>query len=132
MPGYGGADVVRASALARSGDLRLRLAVSQGKNLIIEARRIRSAASSFAVALRGRDACSRWRSCFPAAFGVLAEAVLLTPEFVDTNSTSMEFESSERRGEPSARSASTCPRASLTRCFSLAIYHVPRWLPFGR
>src|SRR5207302_2021158 len=39
VPGYGGADVVRASALARRGDLRLRLAVSQGKNLIIEAQR---------------------------------------------------------------------------------------------
>ena len=45
MPGYGGADVVRASALARSGDLRLRLAVSQGKNLIIEAQRATLAAS---------------------------------------------------------------------------------------
>jgi hypothetical protein len=45
MPGYGGADVVRASALASSGDLRLRLAVSQGKNLIIEAQRATLAAS---------------------------------------------------------------------------------------
>ena len=39
VPGNGGADVVRASALARSGDFRLRLAVCEGKNLIIEARR---------------------------------------------------------------------------------------------
>jgi len=45
IPGYGGADVVWARALARSGDLRLRLAISEGKNLIIEARRATLAAS---------------------------------------------------------------------------------------
>ena len=37
VPGNGSADVVRASALARCGDLRLRLAVCEGKHLIIEA-----------------------------------------------------------------------------------------------
>jgi hypothetical protein len=45
MPGNGGADMVRTSALASSGDLRLRLAVCEGKNLIIEARRATLAAS---------------------------------------------------------------------------------------
>jgi hypothetical protein len=45
MPGDGGADVVRASALARSGDLRLRLTVCEDKNPIIEARRATLAAS---------------------------------------------------------------------------------------
>ena len=45
VPGYGGADVVRASAFARSRDLKLRLAVSQGKNLIIEAQRATLGAS---------------------------------------------------------------------------------------
>ena len=45
MPGNGGADVVRASALARSGNLGLRLAVCEGKNLIIKARRAPLAAS---------------------------------------------------------------------------------------
>jgi hypothetical protein len=38
VPGNRGADMVRASALACSGDLLLRLAGCQGKNLIVETR----------------------------------------------------------------------------------------------
>jgi hypothetical protein len=38
VPGNRGADMVRASALACSGDFLLRLAGCQGKNLIVEAR----------------------------------------------------------------------------------------------
>ena len=70
VPGNGSADVVRASALARSGDLRLRLAVCEGKHLIIETRR-----ATLAPSLGGRTArppaCSRcgsrisWRGWCP-------------------------------------------------------------------
>jgi hypothetical protein len=45
VPGNRGADMVRASALACSGDFLLRLAGCQGKNLIVEARRVADAAS---------------------------------------------------------------------------------------
>ena len=38
VPGNRGADMVRASALACSGDFLLRLAGCQGKNLIVETR----------------------------------------------------------------------------------------------
>jgi hypothetical protein len=38
VPGNGGADMVRASPLACSGDFLLRLAACQGKDLITEAR----------------------------------------------------------------------------------------------
>ena len=39
VPGNGGADMVRASALACNGDFLLRFAARQGKDLIAEARR---------------------------------------------------------------------------------------------
>ena len=45
VSGNRGADMVRASALACSGDFLLRLAGCQGKNLIVEARRVAAAAS---------------------------------------------------------------------------------------
>src|ERR1700730_13812927 len=45
VSGNRGADMVRASALACSGDFLLRLAGCQGKNLIVEARRAAAAAS---------------------------------------------------------------------------------------
>jgi hypothetical protein len=38
VPGNGDANMVRASALASSGDLLLRLAGCQGKDLFVEAR----------------------------------------------------------------------------------------------
>ena len=79
VPGNGSADVVRASALARSGDLRLRLAVCEGKHLIIEARR-----ATLAPSFGGRTARPRPARAAEAGFrgevGVLAKAVLLTPE----------------------------------------------------
>src|SRR5690242_912135 len=45
VPGNRGADMVRASALACSGDLLLRLAGCQGKNPIVETRRVAAATS---------------------------------------------------------------------------------------
>src|SRR6266566_8306133 len=45
VPGNRRADMIRASALARSGDFPLRLAGCQGKDLIVEARRAPPAAS---------------------------------------------------------------------------------------
>jgi len=45
VPGNRGSDMVRARALACSGDFLLRLAGCQGKNLIVEARQVAAAAS---------------------------------------------------------------------------------------
>ena|ERR1700731_4336024 len=47
VPGNRSADMVRASALACSGQFLLRLAGCQGKNLIVQARRVPAAASWF-------------------------------------------------------------------------------------
>ena len=47
VPGDGGADMVRASSLARSGNFLLRFAGCQGKDLVIKARRTALAASWF-------------------------------------------------------------------------------------
>src|SRR5262249_9893813 len=51
VPGNRGADMVRASALASSGDFLLRLAGCQRKNLVIEGRRAALAATGFVVVL---------------------------------------------------------------------------------
>jgi hypothetical protein len=72
----GSADMVRASALACSGDFLLRLAGRQGKHLIAETRRTALAASGFSVVGRWR---LRERS--GAAF-VIAVGVLAAPAFV--------------------------------------------------
>src|SRR5205085_9783702 len=45
VPGNRGSDMVRARALACSGDFLLRLAGCEGKNLIVEARRVAAADS---------------------------------------------------------------------------------------
>jgi hypothetical protein len=45
ISGNRGADMVRANALACSGDFLLRLASCQGKNLIVEVRRAAAADS---------------------------------------------------------------------------------------
>jgi hypothetical protein len=64
VSGNGGADMVWTSPLACSGDLLLRLAACQGKDLIAEARRAALAASRFrgrsAPARAGVGPCPRW------------------------------------------------------------------------
>ena len=47
VPGNGGADMVRASSLARGGNFLLRFAGCQGKDLVIKARGTALAASWF-------------------------------------------------------------------------------------
>jgi hypothetical protein len=77
VPGNDDTDMVRASPLARSGDLLLRLAGCQGKDLIAEGRRGVLAASWFcgrsARAPRDRTGAA----AFVAVVGVLAKAVFV-------------------------------------------------------
>src|SRR5215472_18764845 len=62
LPGNGGADVVRASPLARCGDFLLRLARRQNHDPIIEGRRRALAASGFCSRGAPAPAGSRWSS----------------------------------------------------------------------
>jgi hypothetical protein len=55
VPGEGGADMVWASAFASGGDLLLRLAGCQGKDLIVEGQRATLAASLFCNLVRRRS-----------------------------------------------------------------------------
>src|ERR1700736_3027639 len=59
VPGEGGADMVWASAFACGGDLLLRLAGCQGKDLIVEGQRATLAASRFCNP--SAPALTRWR-----------------------------------------------------------------------
>jgi hypothetical protein len=79
VPGKGHADMVWASAFACGGDLLLRLAGGQGKDLIAEAQRASLVANRFCTLVRGRSRDRVGVAAFVDVVGVLAEAVFLGP-----------------------------------------------------
>jgi len=75
VPGDGGADMVRASPLAFSGDLLLRLAGCQGKDLIAEIRQAALVAGWFCGGSAPAPSDRIGAAAVVAVVGVFAEAV---------------------------------------------------------